>query len=182
MIPPYAGQGYSSSSMSALPQPGYPGAPLYGGGYGASQVPMYGAPMSAGLSAGSAYGGMGISPSYSSGMVPGVASSYGGGGGGSVYGGGSAYGGSSYGGGGMYTRTRSNSFNAYPVQSGPYNPAPTPYMGSAMSMGSTMSMPVGLPAQGGQTIIIKGRKHKHKRSHSSDRDFDDTRSHHSSRY
>ncbi|KJA27738.1 hypothetical protein HYPSUDRAFT_62780 [Hypholoma sublateritium FD-334 SS-4] len=190
VIPPYAGHGYPSSSMSALPQVGYPGVPgqLYGGGgggYGASQVPvpMYGAPMSAGLSAGSAYGGMGISPTYNTGMVPGVAASYGGGG--SAYGGGSNYGGSSYGGsamGAMYPRTRSNSFTAYPAQSGPYNPQPTPYMGSAMSIGSTMSMPVGMPAQGGQTIIIKGRKHKHKRSHSSDRDFDDSRSHHSSRY
>jgi hypothetical protein len=164
-MPPYPGQAYSSSSIAGVPQTAFPSY----GGYGGSQVGMpvepYGAGYGAGygvpMSAGSAYGsmGMGISPSYSAGMAPGMAASYTG---------------SSLG-VPMYPRSRSSSFSY--AQPAAYNPQPTPYMGTAMSM------PVGIPNTGGQTLVIqRPRKHKHsKRSRSSDPDYDDSRSHHSHR-
>lgn len=173
MIPPYGSYSSSmggmphSASLSGMPQPAFPSS--YSS-YGTSQVPMtsmYGAPMSAG----SAYGspmGMGISPSYNTGIVPGMAASYAG----------------SNMGGAMYPRARSNSFSsAYPQVSPSYPQQVSPYPQATPYMGAAMSVPVGMPSTGGQTIVIhKGRKHKHKRSHSTDRDYDDTRSHHSSRY
>ncbi|KAF8972927.1 hypothetical protein BDZ97DRAFT_1778400 [Flammula alnicola] len=162
-VMPFPGQAYSSASMGAMPQTAFPGQSFggYAGSTGAMSMPL-GSPYNPNgvpMSAGSAYGTpmtMGVSPSaYNTSMPPGIASSYNG---------------STLGVPMGYPRSRSSSFS-YPQQ--------TPYMGTAMSM------PVGMPMQQpGQTIVIhKPRKHKHsKRSHSSNPDYDDRHSHHSSRY
>lgn len=162
---PFPGQPYSASSMmSQSAYPGnygsYPGShsampmPIHNSGYHSNAVPMgsgsvYGSPMS-----------MGVSPTgYSTGMPPGIASSYQG---------------SSLGVSMGYPRSRSSSFSyaqhtPYPQQAAflqqtPYmgTPMSAPYMGTAMSAGG-----------GGQTIVIhKPRKSKHsKRSRSSDGDY-----------